>query len=104
MEHLRHFQLSDDPFRNEPQSALFNDSGTHKAAVRRLDRAVRQARGLSVLTGEPGSGKTMVVRRLLEGLEDEMFEASMLVVLGESVDPEWLLRTPVPGELHRGDR
>lgn len=45
-----------------------------------------------VLSGAAGSGKTMVVRHLLEKLEEEVFEASVLVVLGDSASPEWLLR------------
>jgi len=44
-----------------------------------------------VLTGEVGSGKTMLVRRLLENLEEEVFEASMLVVLSGGADACWML-------------
>ena len=66
MEHLHHFQLKGDPFRNEPLLRLFFEGGPQQDALRRLERAVRQDRGLNVLVGPTGSGKTMVVRRLLE--------------------------------------
>ena len=92
MEHLQHFGLAADPFRNEPLLSLFLETAPHRDALRRLERGVRQAKGLSLLLGEAGSGKTMVVRRLLESLEEEVFEAGMLVVLNESADPGWMLR------------
>ncbi len=86
MEHLQHFNLGEDPFRNEPLLRLFFEAGPQRAAFQRLERSVRQSRGLSVLVGDVGSGKTMVVRQLLEVLEDEVFEVSMMVVLHGSGD------------------
>ena len=91
MEHLRHFGLSDDPFRNEPLLAQFFESRQQRGALQRLERAVRQGRGLCVVLGEVGAGKTMVVRQLLENLEEEVFEASMLVVLQGASDARWML-------------
>jgi general secretion pathway protein A len=92
VEHLHHFQLNGDPFRNEPLLRLFFENGPQKDALRRLERAVRQGKGLAVLVGDTGSGKTMVVRRLLENLEEEVFEASMMVVLDGAGDAGWILR------------
>jgi type II secretory pathway predicted ATPase ExeA len=91
VEHLQHFGLSRDPFSNEPQLESLLDTREHIDALRRLDRGVRQSKGLCVLVGEVGAGKTMAVRKLLEDLEEEVFEASMLVVPHGSVDSIWLL-------------
>jgi general secretion pathway protein A len=91
VEHLQHFGLSRDPFANEPQLESFLEIPPHNDALRRLDRGVRQSKGLCVLVGKVGAGKTMVVRKLLEELEEEIFEASMLVVPHGSVDSIWLL-------------
>jgi len=91
VEHLQHFGLSEDPFRNEPRSREFFETVSTRNALARLERGLRQARGLVVLTGEVGSGKTMLVRRLLENLEEEVFEASMLVVLNGGADAGWML-------------
>ena len=91
MEHLHHFGLSEDPFRNEPRMRDFFDTEVSRAALARLERGLRQSRGLLVLVGEVGSGKTMVVRRLLENLEEEIFHASMLVVLSGAADSNWML-------------
>jgi len=92
MEHLRHFGLDQDPFRNEPLLGLFQELDEHRDALRRLERGVRQAKGLCLLVGEVGSGKTMIVRRLFESLEEEVFEAGMLVVVNDAAEPSWLLR------------
>ena len=92
MEHLHHFQLKGDPFRNEPLLRSYFESEPHQGALRRLERAVRQGKGLCVLIGETGSGKTMLVRRLLECLEEEVFEASMMVVLDGAADAGWMMK------------
>jgi type II secretory pathway predicted ATPase ExeA len=91
VEHLHHFGLSEDPFRNEPRVREFFEPASTRASLARLERGLRQGRGLAVLTGEVGSGKTMLVRRLLECLEEEVFEASMLVVLSSGADAGWIL-------------
>jgi type II secretory pathway predicted ATPase ExeA len=92
VEHFHHFKLSGDPFRNEPLLKSYFECQPHQGALQRLERAVRQGKGLCVLTGETGSGKTMVVRRLLECLEEEVFEASMMVVLDGAADASWMLK------------
>ncbi len=91
MEHFRHFGLSQDPFRNEPQLRDFIETGSNGRVLKRLERGVRQSKGLAVLVGDVGSGKTMVVRRLLDSLEEEIFEASMLVMLSGAGDSSWML-------------
>ena len=91
MEHLQHFGLAEDPFRNEPRLESFFETHANRDALRRLERGLRQAKGLLVLVGDVGAGKTMVVRRLLESLEEEVFDASMLVVLHGAADAGWML-------------
>jgi type II secretory pathway predicted ATPase ExeA len=91
VEHLHHFKLAEDPFRNEPLLRFLFESQQQQEALRRMDRAVRQAKGLCVLFGEVGSGKTIAVRQLLENLEEEVFEASMMVVLNGAADSVWML-------------
>ncbi len=91
MEHLRHFGLASDPFVNDPVMRLYFASREHVDAERRLARGVRQGKGLAVLTGELGSGKTTVARHLLDGLEEDRFEASMMVILQAESGAQWLL-------------
>jgi type II secretory pathway predicted ATPase ExeA len=91
VEYLRHFQLSDDPFRMDAGEKFDVELPSQHDALARLDRAVRQGRGLVLLVGGVGSGKTRVARRLYEELEEEVFEAAMMMVLRREVDADWLL-------------
>lgn len=91
MDYLHHFGLNDDPFRNDHLDRFIAEIPSQTQALRRLDRGVRQGRGLVVLVGGVGSGKTVVARRLYEDLEEEMFEAGMMVVLRSHADSDWLL-------------
>jgi type II secretory pathway predicted ATPase ExeA len=91
VDHLHHFGLADDPFRNDHHEKFTVETPSQADALLRLDRSVRQARGLIALIGGAGAGKTMVARKLYEELEEEVFEASMMVVLRGSADADWLL-------------
>ncbi len=91
MEHLSTFGLTRDPFSNEPNLEGWFASPAHLDAERRLARAVRQSKGLVLLLGDAGSGKTLLVRRMLEALEEEMFEACMLVPVPGLSDATWVL-------------
>jgi type II secretory pathway predicted ATPase ExeA len=91
VDHLRHFGLSEDPFRDEPRPRDFCETRPAREALLRVERGLRQGRGLGVVSGEPGSGKSMLLRRLLDSLEEEVFEASMLVVLPGAAEAGALL-------------
>ncbi len=86
MEHLQHFGLSQDPFSNESDLRLYFESPSHRDAQRRVERGLRQHKGLTLLTGEGGMGKTLLARRILDGLEEEIFEATLLVMLPGAAD------------------
>ncbi len=86
MEHLQHFGLSQDPFSNESDLRLYFESPSHRDAQRRVERGLRQQKGLTLLTGEGGMGKTLLARRILDGLEEEIFEATLLVMLPGAAD------------------
>ena len=92
MKHLQHFGLSDDPILNEPVMRLHYAAAPHQATLRRVERSVRQGKALTVLTGDVGAGKSMILRQLLEGLEEEVFEATMMVVLYGAADAASILR------------
>jgi type II secretory pathway predicted ATPase ExeA len=91
LEHLHHFGLAEDPFRADTNEKFDVELPSQQDALARVDRGVRQGRGLIVLVGSAGTGKTRVARRLFEELEEEQFEAAMMVVLRREVGAEWLL-------------
>jgi len=86
LEHLHHFGLSQDPFSNESDLKLYFESPAHRDAQRRVERGLRQQKGLTLLTGEGGMGKTLLARRILDGLEEEIFESTLLVMLPGAAD------------------
>lgn len=92
MEHLHHFGLSQDPFSNDPDLRFFFESGSHSDAQRRVERGLRQQKGLTLLTGEGGMGKTLLARRILDALEEEVFEAALLVMLPGAADATSILQ------------
>ena len=89
MEHLEHFGLARDPFRNEVQLEFWFASRAHVDVGRRLRRCVEQGKELCVLVGEVGSGTTTVARALIEQLDPDHFEAGLLVP-PRGVDPDGL--------------
>lgn len=91
MEHLSTFGLTRDPFANEPQLDLFFESRSASETSARLRRAAQQGKGLVVLTGAGGLGKTILVRRFHDGLEEEMFEACLLVPVPGVSDGGWVI-------------
>jgi type II secretory pathway predicted ATPase ExeA len=92
VEHLQHFGLSQDPFSNESDLRFYFESATHLDAQRRVERGLRQRKGLTLLTGEGGMGKSLLARRILESLEEEVFEATLLVMLPGAADATGILQ------------
>ena len=91
MEHLSTFGLTRDPFSSDLQLDTAFDAAGPRDTLRRLARAAAQVKGLCLLTGHGGVGKTLLVRRLLEALEEEVFEACILVPVPGITDSRWML-------------
>ena len=91
MEHLEHFGLSRDPFCNDPQVATYFQGSEHAQVEKRLVRAVGQRKGLVLCTGPRGAGKSMIVRHLLDSLEEEVYEACLLLPTPGVADGHWVL-------------
>ncbi|NIT04245.1 AAA family ATPase, partial [Candidatus Saccharibacteria bacterium] len=58
----------------------------------KLKHAVDSKRGLAVVIGDIGAGKTTLARMLLEELDESLYEAALLVIIHSSVSSEWLLK------------
>ena len=73
-----HFGFSSSPFALNPDPAFFFASKGHARAFAYLKYGVFQREGFIVVTGEIGSGKTTLVRALLESLNvDEVVAAQV---------------------------
>jgi type II secretory pathway predicted ATPase ExeA len=66
-----HFGLRRRPFRTTPDSECYYPATTHEQALATLLAALADDEGLCLVTGAPGTGKTMLCHRLLERLHPE---------------------------------
>jgi general secretion pathway protein A len=61
----RFFNLEKNPFGETPDPDFYFGSAQHNHALRDLHAAILQGKGFSLLTGEVGTGKTLLARMLL---------------------------------------
>ena len=61
-----YFELSANPFRLTPDAAFYYPSSEHQRALSFLHYGVEQGDGFIVITGDPGTGKTILVGHLVE--------------------------------------
>ena len=66
MEYFKLLDLKKEPFSTSPDPVFFYESHEHKECLNRLEIAIRLRRGLSVVMGEVGTGKTTVSRMLIQ--------------------------------------
>ena len=74
-----YWKLVEPPFENVPTQDLFYESRQHEEAFVRLVYTVEHKKGLAVLTGEVGSGKTTISRVLFDYLNNDGFEVITIV-------------------------
>ncbi len=68
----RHFGFSGKPFALTPDPGFLYLSRQHAMALTMLEYGLESQAAFSLLTGDIGSGKTTLVRRLLRGLGDQV--------------------------------
>jgi len=86
-----YFNFEREPFSNAPNEKYYFDSEQHRRALQRLKYSVDTDKGLAVLVGGIGTGKTTLARRMLDNLPVERYESSLLVMIHSDITPEWLL-------------
>jgi type II secretory pathway predicted ATPase ExeA len=92
LNYLEYYELSQEPFSNAPVSRFYYSSAQHAQALMRLMHAVSSMKGLAVLVGDVGAGKTTLARRMLDSLPEEDYEAALLVIIHSGITPGWLLK------------
>jgi type II secretory pathway predicted ATPase ExeA len=90
--YLDFYELNQEPFSNAPVSRFYFGSAQHAQALVRLTHAVANMKGLAVLVGDIGAGKTTLARRMLDSLPEEEYEAALLVIIHSGITAGWLLR------------
>lgn len=71
MSYYKILGLEKEPFSTSPDPQFFYHSISHNTALKRLEIAIRLRRGLSLILGDVGTGKTTLSRTLLQTFKDE---------------------------------
>lgn len=69
----QYFGLVESPFSLTPNTRFLFESESHSQALEQVTLALRRREALTVITGEVGTGKTMLCRILIQDLEPRTF-------------------------------
>ncbi|HUO58369.1 MAG TPA: AAA family ATPase [bacterium] len=87
------YGLKEPAFSNALDSRFYFESRQHSEALVRMLHTVETMKGLTVVLGDIGTGKTTLARKALEMMErDPQYEPSLLVILHSDITAEWLLK------------
>lgn len=123
MDYFKILNLNKEPFSNSPDPEFFYESSQHVGCLQKLELSLRLRRGLIVVMGNVGTGKTTLCRQLIRKFarEKETVETHLLLdpgfttpleflttiakMLGESVPEslttEWQLKERIKNYLFR---
>ncbi|EFI34705.1 AAA ATPase [Desulfonatronospira thiodismutans ASO3-1] len=89
MNYQKFFGFKEAPFHQSPDPAYYFSSETHREALQLLVYSIRAGEGFVQVTGDPGTGKTMLIRTILRELGEDMCVA---LVFNPRLSPQDLLR------------
>jgi type II secretory pathway predicted ATPase ExeA len=89
--YLEHFGLNEPPFRITPHTDFFFDGANRGATLDALVYAITHDEGIVKVSGEVGSGKTMLCRVLMERLPDNV---TIIYLANPSLGHAHLARSP----------
>lgn len=94
MSYEQFYGLKEQPFSIAPDPKFFYESEQHLGALIRLQHSIDTSKGLTVVIGDMGLGKTFLSRKMLDKLqtEEEKYEAALLVIIHHEITAGWLLK------------
>ncbi len=84
--YLKYFKLKEEPFATTSDPRFLFRSTAHQEALERLIAAITKRRGIAAIVGEPGLGKSTLVRTILTGLQESVDFAWIFNTTMESID------------------
>ncbi len=73
-----YYNLEASPFDNVPDPFFYFPSSFHEATLRRSLFAIEQRKGAVMICGEPGCGKTLLIRTLIHSLDSDKYEIGLI--------------------------
>jgi len=83
--------LKTDPFSTSPNVDLFFPAIQHRQCLEGLELAIRMRRGLSVIRGGIGVGKTTISRKLIQNFKAEPDDFDFYLILDPKFESELIL-------------
>jgi type II secretory pathway predicted ATPase ExeA len=93
MNYAAFYNLTGEPFAIAVDDRFYFNSEQHTRALVKLKHATEERKGLALLVGDLGTGKTTLARRLLEEMDESVYEAALLAIIHPTtVTSQWLLK------------
>lgn len=93
MEYFSILNLNKEPFSNSPDPDFFFQSNQHLSCLQKLELSLRLRRGLNVVLGNVGTGKTTLCRQLIRRFADDKAYETHLILDPEYNSPSEFLTT-----------
>ncbi len=105
MDYYELLNLKKEPFSNSPDPNYLFQSRQHRLCLQRLELSVRLKRGLNVVVGEVGTGKTTLCRQLLVKFgADDTFKSYLILEPQVASPTEFLQAVAVNFDAERTQR
>lgn len=101
--YAHHFGLSELPFNNTPDPRFFFSTPEHDEALATLIYAVSESKGFVALTGEVGTGKTLISRLMLRHFGPRIASACINHSCGSARDLLYLIGVEYQLDVDPGD-
>lgn len=89
MDYLNFYKFKEDPFGITPDPDFFYPSKWHTEALQSMEYLIKKGEGFMLLTGEPGTGKTTLIRTFLKKFINDL---SPIVIYNSSLNPVEFLK------------
>lgn len=97
--YLKYWEFEKPPFTSAPSESLFYQSPQHAEAFSRLLYVIEHRKGVAMLTGEVGCGKTTVTKVLMRHLDSAKYQLQLLS--NPALTPDELIKAIL---INYGDR
>ncbi|HOV89447.1 MAG TPA: AAA family ATPase [Syntrophorhabdaceae bacterium] len=83
--YLEYFGLTEKPFGLTPDAHFYYESQTHREAIEHLRFFLAQKEGFACIYGDVGTGKTVLSRLFLDGLDKNIYNSALILnpIMGE---------------------